>query len=163
MSSSQAAPSKHPVSTYDRLKMLFVTKPDIFCIPCKLRVCKFPKNSMDVNYISEDFWCLILNLKTCTVVIHTIFWKFINLRLTSPSGPIRYSILKVKTSFVPIIVNLFNANKWKLHNYSRSPGLGNNGTMWEILSLLNFMNLKNCSNCLHISATRVCIKPGEPP
>ncbi len=26
--------------------MLFVTKPDIFCIPCKLRVCKFPKNSM---------------------------------------------------------------------------------------------------------------------
>ncbi len=32
------------------LKMLFVTKPDIFCIPCKLRVCKFPINSMDVNY-----------------------------------------------------------------------------------------------------------------
>ncbi len=32
-------------------KMLFVTKPDIFCIPCKLRVCKFPKNSMDVNYM----------------------------------------------------------------------------------------------------------------
>ncbi len=33
------------------LKMLFVRKPDTFCIPCKLRVCKFPKNSMDVNYM----------------------------------------------------------------------------------------------------------------
>ncbi len=52
--------------------MLFVRKPDIFCIPCKLRVCKFPKNSMDVNYM---------------------LWKFANLRLTSPSGPIRYTIL----------------------------------------------------------------------
>ncbi len=27
------------------LMMLFVTKPDIFCIPCKLMVCKFPKNA----------------------------------------------------------------------------------------------------------------------
>ncbi len=27
------------------------------------------------------------------VVIHTIFWKSTNLRLTRPSGPIRYSIL----------------------------------------------------------------------
>ncbi len=82
------------------LMRLFVTKPDIFCIPCKLRVCKFPKNSIDVNYmhpeikdqgmkVSEDFLCLILNLRTCTVVIHTILWKFANLRLTSPSGPIR--------------------------------------------------------------------------
>ncbi len=35
-------------------KMLFVIKPDIFCIPCKLRVCKFPKNSMDVNYMEND-------------------------------------------------------------------------------------------------------------
>ena len=25
--------------------MLFVTKPDTFCIPCKLRVCKFPKTA----------------------------------------------------------------------------------------------------------------------
>ncbi len=33
---------------------------------------------MDVNY---------------TVVIHTILWKFANLRLTSPSGPMRYTIL----------------------------------------------------------------------
>ncbi len=31
--------------------MLFVIKPDIFCIPYKLRVCKFSKNSMDVNYM----------------------------------------------------------------------------------------------------------------
>ncbi len=33
--------------------MLSVRKPDIFCIPCKLRVCKFPKNSMDVNYMLD--------------------------------------------------------------------------------------------------------------
>ncbi len=33
------------------LKMLSVIKPDIFCIPGKLRVCKFSKKSMDVNYI----------------------------------------------------------------------------------------------------------------
>ncbi len=62
------------------VKMLCVTNPDIFCIPCKPRVCKFPKkkrNSMDMYH-----------------VIHTIFRKFTNPRLTSPSGPIRYSILK---------------------------------------------------------------------
>ncbi len=29
-----------------------------------------------------------------TIVIHTIFWTFSKLRLTRPSGPIRYSILK---------------------------------------------------------------------
>ncbi len=102
-------PWKYWLTFPPSFKMLFVTKPDIFCIPCKLRVCKFPKNSMDVDYmhpeikdqgmkvlweyyISEDFWCLILNLRTCTVVIHTIFWNFINPRLTSPLGPIRYSI-----------------------------------------------------------------------
>ena len=33
--------------------MLFVTKPYIFCTPCKPRVCKFPKNSMDVNYMDR--------------------------------------------------------------------------------------------------------------
>ncbi len=32
--------------------MLFVIKPDIFCIPCKLR--KFSKNSMDVNYMHPE-------------------------------------------------------------------------------------------------------------
>ncbi len=36
------------------IKMLFVTKPDIFCILYKLRVCKFPKNSMDVNYMHPE-------------------------------------------------------------------------------------------------------------
>ena len=66
------------------LKKLFVTKPDDILHTCKLRVCKFPKNSMDVNY---------MNLRTCTVVIHTILWKFATLWLTSPSGPIRYTIL----------------------------------------------------------------------
>ncbi len=58
-------------------KMLFVTKPDIFWIPCKLRVCK------------KTAWMLII----CTVVIHTILWKFANLRLTSPSGPIIYTAI----------------------------------------------------------------------
>ncbi len=50
--------------------------------------------------ISENFQCLILNLRTCSIVIHTIFWKFSKLRLTSPSGPIRYSILISPISFV---------------------------------------------------------------
>ena len=81
---------------------LFVTKSDIICIPCKLRVCKFPKNSMDENYmhpeISENFRCLILNLRTRTIVIPTIFWKFSKLRLTSPLGPIRYSILRIRAT-----------------------------------------------------------------
>ncbi len=36
------------------IKMLFVIKPDIFCIPCKLRICKFSKNSMDVNYMHPE-------------------------------------------------------------------------------------------------------------
>ena len=44
--------------------------------------------------ISQNFWCLILNLRTCTIVIRTIFGKFINLWLTSPSGPVRYIILR---------------------------------------------------------------------
>ncbi len=33
------------------------------------------------------------NLRTCTIIIHTIFRKFANTRLTSPWLPIRYSIL----------------------------------------------------------------------
>ncbi len=33
------------------LKKLFVTKPDDILHTCKLRACKFPKNSMDVNYM----------------------------------------------------------------------------------------------------------------
>ncbi len=58
-------------------KTLFVIKSDIICLSCKSKVCKFPKNSMGVNcIISENFQCLILNLRTCTIVIHTIFWKF---------------------------------------------------------------------------------------
>ncbi len=76
------------------IKTLFVIKSDIICISCNSKVYKFPKNSMDENYIiSENFQCLILNLRTCIIVIYTIFWKFSKLRLTSPSGPIRYSIL----------------------------------------------------------------------
>ncbi len=55
------------------LKMLFVTKLDIFSIPCKLRVEK---------------------QHGCTIVVYTIFRKLTNLRLLSPSSPIRYSILK---------------------------------------------------------------------
>ena len=50
---------------------------------------------MDVNYMHPEIkdQGMILNLRTCTVVIHNILWKFANLRLTSPSGPIRYTIL----------------------------------------------------------------------
>ncbi len=51
------------------------------------------RNALKAITISENFQCLILNLRTCTIVIHTIFWKFSKLRLTRPSGPIRYSIL----------------------------------------------------------------------
>ena len=43
--------SKKLDSLLCHFKMLFVIKPDIFCIPCKMRVCKFSKNSMDVNYM----------------------------------------------------------------------------------------------------------------
>ncbi len=42
--------------------MLFVTKPDIFCIPCKLRVCKFPKNSMGVNDMYHCHPCHFLEI-----------------------------------------------------------------------------------------------------
>ncbi len=53
--------------------------------------------------ISENFQCLIMNLRTCTIVIHTIFWKFPKLRLTSPSVPIIYSILKYHYSKIECI------------------------------------------------------------
>ena len=33
------------------LKTLFVMKSDIVCISCKSKVCKFPKYSMDENFI----------------------------------------------------------------------------------------------------------------
>ena len=47
------------------------------------------KNSMDVNqYLTTSAHIVIL---TYMVVIHTILWKFANLRLTSPSSPIRYT------------------------------------------------------------------------
>ncbi len=52
---------------------------------------QFPQNSMDENCMHPEikfFRCSILNLRTCTIVIHTIFWKFSKLRLTSTSGPI---------------------------------------------------------------------------
>ncbi len=40
---------------FSPLKMLFVTKPDIFCIPCKLMVCKFPKKQLGCElYASRD-------------------------------------------------------------------------------------------------------------
>ncbi len=87
--------------------MLSVTKPDIFCIPWKLRVCKFPKNSMDENYMHPEIyrqWSESCNnFRELSVLdpeskdmyhCHPHhFWKFSKLRLTSPSGPIRYSIL----------------------------------------------------------------------
>ncbi len=33
------------------IKTLFVIKSDIICISCKSKVCKFPQNSIDENYM----------------------------------------------------------------------------------------------------------------
>ena len=49
---------------------------------------------MRIINISENFWCLILSLGTCTIVLHTFFRKFAYPWLTSPSGPVRYRVLK---------------------------------------------------------------------
>ncbi len=69
------------------------------CLRCSLwqnlMYSAYPVNWGYANF-QKTAWVwiiLILNLRTCTVVIHTILWKFANLRLTSPSGPIRYTIL----------------------------------------------------------------------
>ena len=48
------------------------------------------------------------NYRTCTIVIHTIFWKFSKLRLTSPSGPIRYSILSMLRQKVFVTKEFYN-------------------------------------------------------
>ena len=34
-----------------KLQTLFTTKPDKICLPCKPRVCKFLKNSVDDTYL----------------------------------------------------------------------------------------------------------------
>ena len=91
--------------------MLFVTKPDIFCIPCKLRVCKFPKNSMDVNYMHTEIKDQGMNLRTCTVVIHTILWKYHFMEICKPpvKKPIgSYQIHHLKQCF------LFGCQIWQL-------------------------------------------------
>ena len=81
-------------------KMLFVGKPAKSAYLVFWRYANFQKTSwLRIIIISENFQCLIPNLRTCTIVIHTIFWKFLKLRLTSPSGPIRYSILKKEHLF----------------------------------------------------------------
>ena len=67
---------------------------DIFCIWCKPKVCKFQKK--------KTAWMWIV----CTIVIHTMFWKFTNARLTSPSGPIRYSIWSLFLQQKPLTVIL---------------------------------------------------------
>ena len=51
---------------------------------------------------------------TCTIVIHTIFWKSVNLRLTRPSGPIRYSILKHTPTFVVFLLGLYPGIFWTI-------------------------------------------------
>ncbi len=63
----------------------------------KLFVGKPAKSAYPVNWGYANFqkmvWMRIICIP-CIIVIHTIFWKFSKLRLTSPSGPIRYSILR---------------------------------------------------------------------
>ena len=83
------------------VNILFMGKPDIICIRCKPEVCKCPKNSMDVNYMHPEI------KDQGTIVIHTMFWKFTNLWLTSPSGPIRYSILSQLQYLMESPVNLW--------------------------------------------------------
>ena len=65
------------------VKILFMIKPDIMYIP----FANVQINSLDEK-ISENFWCLILNLGICTIVLLTILLKFTYPWLTSPSGPI---------------------------------------------------------------------------
>ena len=138
--------AKHTVILI-QVKMLFVTKPDIFCIPCKSRVCKFPKNSMDVNYV-ENFWWLILKLRTCTIVIHTIFRKFTSPRLTRPSSPIRYSILRTKgtveypwRSMYCLLVYENYLSPWNGLNHTRA---ANNPIIW----LRNLFTVQLTMNCV---------------
>ena len=46
--------------------------------------------------------------KQHTIFFHTIFWKFTKPRLTSPSGPIRYSILTLTyLSFPVVLIDMF--------------------------------------------------------
>ncbi len=63
-------------------------------------------NGQKAVIISENFQCLILNLRTCNIVIHTIFWKFSKLRLRSPSGPIRYTSIEIIVSSLHVSVCL---------------------------------------------------------
>ncbi len=44
------------------------------------------KKCLSVTIISENFLCLILNLRTWTIVIYTILQKFALCRLTCPSS-----------------------------------------------------------------------------
>ncbi len=61
------------------IKMLFVTKPDVFCIPCKpIWYANFHKTAW--------IWITILNLRTCTVVIHTILLEISKPPVNEPIG-----------------------------------------------------------------------------
>ncbi len=50
------------------------------CTKSPLKILQFSHDGPNAVIISENFQWLILNLRTCTIVIHTIFWKFSNLR-----------------------------------------------------------------------------------
>ncbi len=58
---------------------------------CWLRVCKFPKKLHGCRELSV----LDPEPKGHTIIKQTIFWKFVYPRLTSPSDPIKYSILRI--------------------------------------------------------------------
>ena len=77
-----------------------------------------------------------------TVVIHTIFWKSINLRLTHPSGPIRYSILILEFEGMPgslqlkILIRADHTLIYILKNILNI--LGNELVMLNLLLILTF-------------------------
>ena len=60
------------------VKILYMGKSDIICIRCKPEVCKFPKNSMDLNYI------------------HCHPYHVLEIYKPPVNKPIRYSILKIE-------------------------------------------------------------------
>ncbi len=74
--------------------MLFVTNPDIFCIPCKPRYANFKVKQLDFEVSTPDK--AKAKAGGLTPTSSCFIWKFTNPRLTSPSGPMRYEIRKKK-------------------------------------------------------------------
>ena len=79
--------SNHHSSCLLTVKMLYLIGPD------ELVNWRFVNFQKIVWMTTAHVLRFRINLRTCTIVIHTIFWKFSKFRLTSPSGPNRYNIL----------------------------------------------------------------------